>query len=385
MSDPDITSALNRNSTEKFFIEYKGFFSNHLAHGVIALYRLGVPNERIERFIKWYSPKLESTTSDVIDERPIEELKGQRTAYYTILKYYETLLKEKYKTVDELIKNEYPKLSKGLSGSALHGTIHLGYGYSVKNERVILEGLAYTFHSYRAIVSTRSEDDLAAFGKGTVEITEVLKNLNLKKDLSAQMEEGIKEDRWKPLKLGRFQLRVIYLLTDHGDFLTDLVLSLAFGPEVRAADGSLDPAKFGRRLVYLSMTVYALAANRNDFFLLHGVTCAWGLHMLIPLMSKEDGIKTVRDYLTVLLSVFVAVGSPELNVPLTQDEFTEKDWTEHIAKTVADDRDEHCYKLVQVCFEMVKDARENGEDPKIYSQAAKSAIEQDLYFYTGPS
>jgi 20S proteasome subunit beta 1 len=383
MSCSEIGSTLDRNSTEKFFIEYKGFFSNHLAHGVVALHRLGVPNERIERFIKWYSPKLESTGSDVIDDRPFEELKGQRSAYYTILKHYENLLRKKYKTVDELIKNEYPDVSNGLCGSALHGTIHLGYGYSVQNERIILEGLAYTYHSYRPIVMTKSEEDLAAFGKGTVDITEALKSLHLKKDLSVNMEAAIKEDRWKPLKLGRFQLRVFYMLTDHGDFLTDMVLSLAFGPEVRTADGSLDPVKFGRRLVYLSMTVYALAANRNDFFLLHGVTCAWGLHMIMPLMSKENGIKTARDYLTVLLAVYVAVGSPELNVPLSENEFTDKDWTEHIAKTVEVDRDEHCYKLVQVCYEMAKDAREHGEDPKVYSQAAKSAIHHELYFYTG--
>ncbi|XP_053377520.1 uncharacterized protein LOC123529487 isoform X2 [Mercenaria mercenaria] len=381
MSGSDIASVLDKNSTEKFFIEYNGFLSNHLTHGVIALHRLGVPSERIERFIQWYSPKLESTTSDVIDDRPVEELKGKRVAYYSILKHFEHLLREKYKTVDDLIKNEYPHVSNGLAGSALHGTIHLGYGYSVRNERIILEGLAYTFHSYRPIVTTKSNADLAVFGSGNVEIMDVLRSLRLNKELFNKMKEGIKEDRWKPLKLGNFQLSVCYLLTDHGDLLTNLVLSLALGQYVRASDSSLDPVKLGRRIVYLSVLVYALAEDRNNFFLLHGVTCAWGLHQIMPLLTAEDGIKVVREFLTVLLAVYVAEGSPDMNVPLSLGQFKDKDWSQLIDRAVEVDRDEHCYKLVQVCNEMAKNAVENDEDPDVYVQAAKSAIDYDLYLF----
>lgn len=324
---------------------------------------------------------LESTNYDVDDERPTEELKGQRVAYYSIVKHYEKLLRDTYKTIDELIRHEYPKLSQGLGGSALHGTIHLGYGYSVRNERLILEGLAYTFHSFRPLVTSKSDDALAVFGSGSVSVTDVLKTLASNKELASLMAEGIKEDRWKPLKVGKFQMCVAYLLEDHGDMLTGLVLSLKVGPDVCASDGSLDSVKLARQMVYWSVTVYALAENRNNFFLLHGVTCAWGLYQIMPLLKKEDGIKAVLEFLTLLLAVYVAEGASELNIPLIKDEFTEEDWAALIKRAVDVDRDEHCYKLVQVCYEMAKDARENGEDSNIYVNAARSALDHELHFH----
>lgn len=381
MTTSEIASMLGSHSTEKYFIEYNGFLSNHLAHGIIALHRVGAPPARVERFVKWYTPKLESTNYDVTDDRPVQELKGKRVAFYTILRHYENLLKEKYKNVDELIKHEYPHVSNGLAGSALHGTIHLGYGYSVGNERIILEGLAYTFHSYRPIVTSKSDDDLAAFGNGSAEVTDALKKLRENKDLLLLVKEGIKEERWKPLKLGRFQLSVCYLLTDHGDLLTDLVLSLKFGPELRSNDLSLDPVKLGRRVVYLSVLVYATAEARNNFFLLHGVTCAWALYQIIPLLSTENGVKALREFLTVLLAVYVAEGMPDLNVPLKGEAFTENDWADLVSRALDVDRDEHCYKLMQVCYEMAKDAQQNGEDPNVYVQAAQSTLKYDLHFF----
>ena len=50
---------LVQNSTAKYFIEYGGFLSNHISHGIIALHRLGAPPSRIQRFVDWYERKLE--------------------------------------------------------------------------------------------------------------------------------------------------------------------------------------------------------------------------------------------------------------------------------------------------------------------------------------
>lgn len=385
MSCPAVDSTLTNNSTLKYFIEYDGYLTNHLAHGIIALHRLGVPDERIERFIQWYTPKLEPPTYDKEDERSVGELKGERVAFYSILQHYESLLKTKYKSIDELVKNEYPKVSTGMSGSALHGTIHLGYGYAVNSEKIILEGLAYTFHSYRPIVTSRSTEELAAFGNGNSEITDALAALESNKDdLIRQVADGVKEDRWKPLKLGKFQLSVTYLLADHGDMLTDLVLALKLGSELRHSDGTLDPIKLCRRAVYWSVTVYACAVARNEFFLLHGVTCAWALYQIIPLLGKDDGIRAVREFLTVLLAVYVSEGASALSTPCLEGSSANLDWEDLLKKTVDVDRDEHCYKLVQVCHDMVKDAEEHGEDPKLYLHAARTAIDYDLSFYKLP-
>ncbi|KAL4227137.1 hypothetical protein ACF0H5_015110 [Mactra antiquata] len=383
VSEKDIHDILLDNSTQKHFIEYNGFLSNHLSHGIVALYRLGMSRDRLQHFISWYDKRLEPATNDLLDDSPVLELKGKRVSFYNILKYFEDLLNNKYnKNVDALILNEYPKVSEGLGSSALHGTIHLGYGYAVNNERIILEGLAYTFHSFRPISTSRSDQDFARLGQGSVEITELLEKLRNNSSLQKQMRDGIKEERWKPLKLGRFQIAVTYLTADHADFLTDQVLSIKFDPKLLDIDGRLEPKRCMRQIVYWVIMVFALAKTRNNFFLLHGVTCAWSLNNIIHVLSKDDGLKVIREYLTILLAVYVSQGCPELSVPVLEGEYTENDWRELVKKVTDEDRDEHCYKLLQVCGEMVKEAEKFGENPNIYFQSASMALDKEFHFFS---
>jgi len=47
----ELQSLLLKNTSRKYYIEYNGFMSNHISHGIIALYRLGATVEQIERFV----------------------------------------------------------------------------------------------------------------------------------------------------------------------------------------------------------------------------------------------------------------------------------------------------------------------------------------------
>jgi len=47
----DLQSLLLQNNTRKYYIEYNGFMSNHISHGIIALYRLGATVDQIQRFV----------------------------------------------------------------------------------------------------------------------------------------------------------------------------------------------------------------------------------------------------------------------------------------------------------------------------------------------
>jgi len=48
----DIQSLLLDNTVRKYCIEYNTYMSNHIAHGIVALYRLGATFEQIQRFVK---------------------------------------------------------------------------------------------------------------------------------------------------------------------------------------------------------------------------------------------------------------------------------------------------------------------------------------------
>ena len=154
-----LAKLLLENSTAKFNIEYNIYLFNHIAHGIIALDHLGATETRMQRFIDWYTPRLEmpkcggnknlsqsvKTESDK-DERnelvdqiktaDIESLKGTRKSFYKILDHYELQLSSTYKgSIDEMITGVFPKLCRGIVASALHGLIHIGYGYAAKVPR----------------------------------------------------------------------------------------------------------------------------------------------------------------------------------------------------------------------------------------------------------
>ncbi len=69
MNSADVGKILAATSTAKYFIEYGGFLSNHVSHGVIALHRLEASPDHIQRFVDDLLPKLEDTNSDKPDSR----------------------------------------------------------------------------------------------------------------------------------------------------------------------------------------------------------------------------------------------------------------------------------------------------------------------------
>ena len=123
-----------------------------------------------------------------------------------------------------------------------------------------------------------------------------------------------------------------------------------------------------------AVTVYVKSQRKNDFFLLHGVTGSWSLCQILPLLSQDKEIlKTLRVFLSTLLSVYLAQTSPILDA----DEEIEKDFPQIIKECVAEKRDEHIYKMVQVCRERYATANTPRE---MYLKACHVALKYDLLF-----
>ncbi|KAI0207802.1 hypothetical protein LSAT2_007545, partial [Lamellibrachia satsuma] len=226
MHDCDVRSLLSANDTRKYYIEYNGFLSNHLSHGIIALRRLGATRDRIERFIDLYSRRLESPashagkTSPATDKRtpPVEDLLGARASYYILVDHYTDLLAALNQSTAGLIRDEFPKLSDGLVGSTYHGLIHLGYGFAAGNSRLVCEGLAYLHHSHMPL---RASSELLAKPRssGTFDVIDVVRNVAQDVSLREFVEVRIQSDLWKQRLAGDFQRRVGVLVTEKGDEL----------------------------------------------------------------------------------------------------------------------------------------------------------------------
>lgn len=138
MSSSQLTSILLKNSTERFYIEYGGYLFNHMSHGIVALARLGASTERLQRFVDWYKPRLEEAESFRDGAKIVDSagLLGAKKSYYALLDNYKWQLNGKFGgSMENLIADQFPKLFPGLLGAALHGCIHLGYGYAAKNSQ----------------------------------------------------------------------------------------------------------------------------------------------------------------------------------------------------------------------------------------------------------
>ena len=359
------------STANKYYIEYKGFLSNHLAHGVIALSRLGASPERLQQFTQWYSARLEAPDGATHQEQNehndvnTERATGQRHSYYALFEHYKGLL-ERHQSTDELIRQTFPKLSQGMVGSLLHGLIHLGYGWASDSKQIILEGLAYLHHSYLPLTVSRVESLIEPLGSpGDMNVLEVLNLIKKDEDLK-QVPDTIGGDLNDPKlrhlgRNARYQRRLCSLLVHRGDELVKYANRIQL-------PGVWDPSKpvAGQRnslikwLVDTSITLYIVCERRNDFVILHAVTSSWSLKNILSLVEDVSQIiQSVRVFLCIVLAVYVALKCPELKPEFLPKDGSSADlpaWDKILADTVGRlDEDEHIYKLVQVCHDMAAD------------------------------
>jgi hypothetical protein len=55
MERVNLLHKLLQNNTSRYHIEYGGYLSNHLSHGLVALYKLGASEKLIQQFNEDYA------------------------------------------------------------------------------------------------------------------------------------------------------------------------------------------------------------------------------------------------------------------------------------------------------------------------------------------
>ena len=244
--------------------------------------------------------------------------------------------------------------------------------------RIVCEALSYIHNSYLPLNNTDVEV-MTLIGSGTVDVIDVIDHVRRDQPLLGFVRQEMTKDEWASMETSPFQRFVRILLKHKSRELIAHAQTIRFpaffNPE------TLDDNQIRRLSMWLldcAVTVYTAAVKRNDFFLLHGVTSAWSLTQILPLLEHKDALDTVRVYLCALLAVYMAQGTPELSL----DQLTPKDdrqWDEIVRDTLSEDRDEHVFKLVQVCHDISKESPGNDE---LYLSAAGCALKYPLTFWS---
>ena len=369
----DLQQILKENCTKKFYIEFKEFLTNHMALGVIALHRLKADKERIDRFVQWYQERLEPPSGETArnqssKEIDIDRLLGKRANFYILEKYYKEKLSNKcHGNMEKFVKEEFQKLSDGIVGSAFHGLIFIGYGFVSRSAHTLCEGFAYLHHSYVQPILT---DKSVQIGKGVTDIMDVLGNLAHDEELNSFIKY------FPPPKIfdNEFSEQMEGLLVKRGDKLLEYVKKIKI-PEFDNECTKSVVNSLGSWILDCAVLVYCKSMNKNDFFLLHGVTSTWCLLQILSVYDDPNEIaRVLQMQLIFLVATYLTEQTPPLSAHIGPEMWKYTEWDDIVNETmIQEELDEHVIKLVQIVHELAKDTKD-PEKEKLYKSAANVAL-----------
>ncbi len=307
--------------------EYGASLSNHLPMALTALARLGASDERRAEFAARYAKKLQPAPP--AQAWPAGEawraLLGQPRAWPAYRSLWREWLDNENAT--DVLVQALPTLMQGAGAAAFHGLVRAAYALAANHAEELADALAYWSCRWFACG--------AADGQGSnADTAAVLNSLDLAAELkptpliAQQMAQAAAHPRFAPA-LARWRV--------------DAHITLP-------------------RLAMLAAERYAA---RAEFTVLHLVTSAHALRVLLPWLDAEDRLPALRHYAGAAAAAWATLPRDHHGAPL---QVSVLPWTEIVARAVASD-DDHVIKLVDSCREL-----ESSQGGAVWSRAASRAV-----------
>ncbi len=307
--------------------EYGSSLSNHLPMALTALARLGASDERLAAFAERYAQKLHAAPP--AEAWPAGEawraLLGQPRAWPA----YRALWREWIDTegAADVLSQALPTLMQGAGAAAFHGPLRAAYALAANHAEELADALAYWSCRWFACG--------AADGEGSnADTAAVLNTLDwageLRDDplIAQRMAQAAAHPRFAPA-LARWRV--------------DAHITLP-------------------RLAMLAAERYAA---RAEFTVLHLVTSAHAMSVLLPWLHAEDRLTALRHYAGAAAAAWATLPRDNKGAPL---QVSVLPWTEIAARAIASD-DDHVIKLVDSCREL-----EHSQGGAVWSRAASRAV-----------
>lgn len=254
--------------------------------------------------------------------------------------------------------------------------------------RVVCEGLAYMHYSYLPIklstaAATRFTEE--EIGRGPCHVLDAVAKVREDVKLRDFMKMKAHSEEFLNMYMGDFSRKAASLFKFRGDDVLDFSLGVQIPAvhQIEQQDVEFQCRALLRWLLETAVAVYALA-DVDDFFLLHGVTAAWSLLQVAPVAvghSKRLTQELAKTFLCALVTTYIAQDCPHLSTErLKLLSYKEEAWTMVIEAALADDKDEHVYKLVQVCHELANDTDDQNVK-KLCLIAGIRAVNETFVFW----
>lgn len=323
-------------------IEYAGFMSNHLAHGLVALHQLGASAERMDDFYPHASQHLEARRPATGATQPLTRdnfvssvgrvdftscvhfLQQEWTRIAVDLDPEATNDADTLKRIEQrLVAELFPRLAFGIAGHATHPLIHIGFGLVMTSEvdppmwshlrqgeggraqnPMVVTGLAYLIYQ-----GVRLDAGTGGYSPASMDSIPHANTKPLHTVLAdaieklgpwvGRLDSMVAEKPYSERAGGQFQ-RKVAVLADHA--AQDL-LRVDAQWRIDSIDLAVDELRSAVLLLY--------GVSDNDFFMLHGVTSLYALRHILPKLAADaDRIVALRYGLKMLLAVFAVQGLP---------------------------------------------------------------------------
>ena len=299
----------------RFDAEYGQRLSNHLPMLLVALHRLGASPERIAAASARYEGKLHTmpplqawSAGD-----PWREPFGQPEAWPRYRDLFTTWLQEE--GAGDTLRQTLPALLPGSGAAAFHGLIRTAYAVDAGHRAELAHALAY-WSSRWLDVGVVGGDTAAVHTHGT---------------------------QANPAPLLQAAARVPGVAGSTSGYIVERLHHAAWQPGFAAAIAALrlDEGTLPR----LARHAAQLYARSGNFTVLHLVTSAWALRVLLPFVDADGGLPAAlasywRAYAAGAAGLRAGIKPGRAPLPLP--------WPQILDRALHSD-DEHVVKLVHAC------------------------------------
>lgn len=292
--------------------EYGGSLSNHLPMALVALHRLGAEPARLAAFAARYRQRLHAAppAEPWPAGEPWSETLGDPRAWPAYRSLFNDWLD--HEGAPLVLAQVLPTLMRGVGAAAFHGLIRAAYAVTAGHSHELADALAYWACRWFEV----GEPGLVTAAAGREhEPAVVLAALDTGSALPGEL---IAERMAAVAATSAFERAAARLLVDRADTLP--------------------------RLARLAAQRYA---DSRNFTVLHLVTSAHAMRVLLPWLDEDEVLPALRHYARAFVAGYAASGLVRNG---GTDAGAVPPWAEIVAQAVASN-DDHVIKLVDSCRE----------------------------------
>ena len=294
----------------RFDAEYSDGLSSHLPMAALALHRLGAPPQRLHAWAEAYAPRLQPAPppQDWPSGDAWAAHLGRREAWPVYRSLFTQWLQQE--DAGDVLEAVLPRLIEGCAGAAFHGLIRTAYAVQAAHRQELADALAHWAATW---LSLGAPSAVRGHGHGRAgDPAAVLRRLPL-----------------PPMPVP-------------GRLITERMAVAAAWPGFGDATAQLRVD--GRTLERLARGAAELYAASGNFTVLHMLTSAHALRVLLPVLAPEAALAAVAAYWRAFAAAWAASSARDRGtVPLLP-------WARIVATAIAAE-DDHSAKLVDSCRE----------------------------------